>query len=153
MKKVIKTMSFSVLIFILIMSMTGCGNEVVEITTQAPSTQKTTIAATQAKPKIELPELAENIREDFTFNDEQVESFKAFLDTVKPEYELFGLYDFEGALKKYTEMETYAPDKAGIIKRHNNFLGKLIILSLRKYLHSPSVNSADNENSFLIHSF
>lgn len=114
---------------------TGCGNsggEEIQNTEQPPvQTQPTTSSVSSApapaKPKLDIPELAENIWDPIVLSSKQANTFNTFLDTQKPEYEFFDLYDFGAALDARNQLKSYTPSGAGIIQ--NGALNKSAFLS------------------------
>lgn len=108
----------------LLLSLTACGAEDTQsaavqqdsVPTQqtVPSAQSS--APTQTKPKVELPELSDAIDEPLTLAPQQADAFYAFLDTQRPEYEWFGLYDFETALTCWEQVGDYTSVGPGILK-------------------------------------
>ena len=108
----------------LLLSLVGCGSG----DTQAPAVQQPSaptqqtvppaqpVAPTQAKPKVELPELLDTISEPLTLAPGQADAFYAFLAEQQPEYELFDLYDFETALTYWEQITDHTSVGPGILQ-------------------------------------
>lgn len=113
----------AVLAVALMLSLTACGAEDAQSAAvqQDPVPTQQTVPAqssapTQTKPKTELPELSDAINEPLTLAPQQADAFYAFLDTQRPEYELFDLYDFDAALTCWEQVGDHTPVGSGILQ-------------------------------------
>ena len=124
------------LVLALSFGMTGCGETTVENRveeTPSPQTQspapavKPSAPVSQPKPERELPELLETISDPVALSIEQAEAFHVFLGAQRPEYEFFGLYDFEAALAAWAEMPSYTAAETELLR--NGMLNKDVFLN------------------------
>ena len=129
-----KRLLICVLLIFFSLSFTGCGSseETSSQTEQPPvQTQQTVSSAASvsapSKPAIEVPELAGNIGDPIVLSSKQANAFYAFLDTQQPEYEFFGLYDFETALDMEKQLSGYSSSGEGFIR--NGVLNKERLVS------------------------
>lgn len=138
-----------ILILALLASLMGCGSAPAPEVSQPPApTQSTTPSAPPAKPKLELPELLPALRDPVVLSAEQADAFYAFLDAQQVTYELFDLYDFEGALAAWEQTAPYSPVGSDLLSGGN--LNKAAFLEQVKQNNAAYLASAKgNEFSAL----